>query len=140
MAWRFIPSAAAGMALVAFVAAVLSVSTPAQAQYTGCYAGTTVLCDTKTDTWCSVWAEPDLTIGTSTKTGGRLCMRELSNTYYYYLNTWPTGPGGTGGGTGGTGGSGGSGGAGGSENDDCGNPDLWYDDGADCKSGGNNMT
>ncbi|MCA1792083.1 MAG: hypothetical protein LC667_20200, partial [Thioalkalivibrio sp.] len=65
-----ISSAAVGLAVVAFLGAVVSVTTPAQAQYTGCYAGTTVLCDTKTDTWCAEWSERDFTIGTSTSTGG----------------------------------------------------------------------
>lgn len=141
MALRLIRSVAVGLAVFAFVAAVLSVTTPAQAQGTGCYAGTTIVCDTKTETWCTLWGERDITVGTSTKTGGRVCLREFSTTYKFYLNNWPTGPSGGTGGTGsGTGGNSGStgGGTGGSESDDCGNPDVWYDDGANCQTGGNN--
>lgn len=140
MKWHVIPSAAAVLAGITFAIVSVSLTSPVEAQFTGCHSGTSIECDRTTETWCTLWAEPDLTIGTSTKTGGKLCLREFTTTYIFHWNTWPTGPGGGSGGTSG-GSTGGNSGAGGNEDPlGCGDPDLWSDDGATCGTTGGNAS
>jgi hypothetical protein len=123
------------LAVVALAAAMRAVTpAPAEAQTQTCSTGTTAVCQTVTIKQCTEAVS-------SIEAGKWFVGFTMECKYYryvkqeYFWSHMTPQPGG--GGTGGTGGSGGSGGAGGSESDDCGNPDLWYDDGADCKSGGN---
>lgn len=128
--WSVVGSALALLALLAW-----STTSPAQVPtQSGCSSGTSVVCYSWTTSYCSRWSEKSIVIGTEVKTGGRVCMHEVTMTQLFHwekVANVPEGPGSAG--ANGTGGGGsGEGGFGKGDPFDCGDPDLWSDDSQQC--------